>query len=102
MDPSSSQNSTSKSYTDVKTLPRDCRANKILDEQKSKCAGLAQENGFCSEFSYTLWWLVKMCWFGSGKSSIPIGAKVEISHEGLTLGVEAVRLKKTFQSAPSY
>jgi hypothetical protein len=59
MEPSSSQNSTSKSYTDVKTLPGDSRprANKILDEQKSKYAGLAQENGFCSEFFYRLWWL---------------------------------------------
>jgi hypothetical protein len=52
LDPSSCQNSTSKSYTHVKTLPRDGRANKILDEQKSQCAGLAQENGFCLEFLY--------------------------------------------------
>jgi hypothetical protein len=37
------------------------------------------------------------------KSSIPIGAKVEISlGKGFTLGVKAEREKKTFQSAPSY
>jgi hypothetical protein len=35
------------------------------------------------------------------KSSIPIGAKVEISPKGFTLGVKA-EIKKTFQSAPSY
>jgi hypothetical protein len=32
------------------------------------------------------------------KSSIPIGAKVEISPEGFTLGVKA-KIKKAFQSA---
>jgi hypothetical protein len=38
------------------------------------------------------------------KFSIPIGAKVEISPKGFTLGVKAERerKKKTFQSAPSY
>jgi hypothetical protein len=30
-----------------------------LDEEKSKCAGLAQENGFSSVQLYNLWWLVK-------------------------------------------
>jgi hypothetical protein len=35
------------------------------------------------------------------KSSIPIGAKVEISPKGFTLGVKA-EIEKTFQSAPSY
>jgi hypothetical protein len=36
------------------------------------------------------------------KSSIPIGAKVEISPTGFALGVKAEIEKKTFQSAPSY
>jgi hypothetical protein len=36
------------------------------------------------------------------KSSMPIGAKVEISPKGFTLGVKAEREKKYFQSAPSY
>jgi hypothetical protein len=36
------------------------------------------------------------------KSKIPIGAKVEISPKGFTLGVKAEIEKKTFQSAPSY
>jgi hypothetical protein len=38
------------------------------------------------------------------KFSIPIGAKVEISPKGFTLGVKAERerKKKTFQFAPSY
>jgi hypothetical protein len=36
------------------------------------------------------------------KSSIPIGAKVEISPKGFTLGVKAEREKKKIQSAPSY
>jgi len=35
------------------------------------------------------------------KSSIPIGAKVEISPKGFTIGVKAEIGKKTFQSAPS-
>jgi hypothetical protein len=38
------------------------------------------------------------------KSSIPIGAKVEISPKGLTLGIKAEiekKKKKTFQYAPS-
>jgi hypothetical protein len=35
--------------------------------------------------------------------SIPIGAKVEISPKGFTLGVkDVIGKKKTFQSAPSY
>jgi hypothetical protein len=36
------------------------------------------------------------------KSSIPIGAKVEIGHKGFTLGIKAEIEKTTFQSAPSY
>jgi hypothetical protein len=36
------------------------------------------------------------------KSSILIGAKVEISPQGFTLGVKPETLKKSFQSAPSY
>jgi hypothetical protein len=36
------------------------------------------------------------------KSSIPIGAKVEISPKGFTLGVKSEMEKKTFQSALSY
>jgi hypothetical protein len=37
------------------------------------------------------------------KSSIPIGAKVEISPKGFTLGVKAeIEKKKKIQSAPSY
>jgi hypothetical protein len=36
------------------------------------------------------------------KSSIPIGAKVEIGPKGSTLGVKAEIEKKYFQSAPSY
>jgi hypothetical protein len=36
------------------------------------------------------------------KSSIPMGAKVEINPQGFTLGIKAEIGKKTFQSAPSY
>jgi hypothetical protein len=36
------------------------------------------------------------------KSSISIGAKVEIIPKGFTLGVNAEIEKKKFQSAPSY
>jgi hypothetical protein len=36
------------------------------------------------------------------KSSIPIGAKVEIGPKGFTLGIKAEIEKKYFQSAPSY
>jgi hypothetical protein len=30
-----------------------------LDEEKSKYAGLGQENGFGSAYVHSLWWLVK-------------------------------------------
>jgi hypothetical protein len=30
-----------------------------LDEEKEKCAGLAQENGLSSAYLQSLWWLVK-------------------------------------------
>jgi len=36
------------------------------------------------------------------KSSMPIGAKVEISPNGFTLGVKSEIGKKKIQSAPSY
>jgi hypothetical protein len=36
------------------------------------------------------------------KSSIPIGAKVEIIPKGFTLGIKAKIQKKSFQSASSY
>jgi len=38
----------------------------------------------------------------NSKSSIPIGAKVEISPNGFTLGVKAEIRAKYFQSASSY
>jgi len=40
--------------------------------------------------------------FNPNPSSIPIGAKVEISPKGFQVRVKAEIEKKTFQSAPSY
>ncbi len=37
-----------------------CHTTKLkLDEEKLKCAGLAEENGFDSALLHTIWWLVR-------------------------------------------
>jgi hypothetical protein len=45
-----------------------CHTTKLkLDEEKLKCAGLAEENGFDSALLHTIWWLVRdiaMLWGG--------------------------------------